>query len=155
MGQSTHKAPAHVGFATIAIALMAIGLAAGLKILGMIHHLDRWIGTVMAKPGLSSPVNSLNPYLLWSATAIMALCLAAVMLNVSGSWRRLMIWGLTFILTLFWVPVLLLASYKPEIGVAAVGLLWSGCCAMVYSMNHEIPADLADINNTIQNDGTR
>jgi hypothetical protein len=155
MGQSANKTPAHVGFATIAIALMAIGLAAGLKILGMTDHLDRWIGTVMAKPGLAAPVNSLNPYLLWSATAIMALCLAAVMLNVSGNWRRLMIWGLTLILTLFWVPVLLLASYKPEIGVAVVGLVWSGCCAMVYSMNHAIPADLADINNTIQNDGPR
>jgi hypothetical protein len=149
-----HKHPAHVGFATVAIALLGIGLAAGLDFIGMIERLDNWIAAVMVKPGFSAPVQSLNPYLIWCAAGALVLSLAAVMLNIPGSWRRLLIWVLALIITFFWVPVLLLASYKPEIGVAVVGLLWSGCCAMIYSMNHETPADITAQNNTKQNDGT-
>lgn len=154
MVKAAHKHPAHVGFATMAIALMATGLAAGLEFLGLIERMDRWIATVMVKPGFSAPVHDLNPYLLWSATALLALGLAAVMLNISGSWRRLLIWALALIITLFWVPVLLLASHKPDIAVGLVALLWSGCCAMVYAMNHEIPADLTEENNTTKTDVT-
>lgn len=152
MDQKDQKHPAHAGFATIAITLMAIGLAAGLEFLGMIDLIDRWIATAMVKPGFSAPVNALNPSILWSFTSLLALGLAAVMLNVSGNWRRLLIWVLSFVITLFWVPVLLLASYEPEIGLALVGLLWSGCCAMVYSMNHDMPADLTESNKTTQDD---
>ncbi len=155
MDQAEHKDPAHVGFATIAITLMAVGLAAGLEFLGMIDRMNAWIATVMQKPGISAPVHSLNPYLLWIITVMLALSLVAIMLNISGGWRRLVIWFFATIITLFWVPVLLLASYKPEIGLALVGLLWSGCCAMVYTMNHVMPADLIEKNNTTQTDATR
>lgn len=155
MDHKSHKHPAHVAFATFAIGLMALGLAAGLEFLGIIERLDRCIMTLMVKPGFAAPVQSVNPVLLWCVTASLALCLAAVMLNISSNWRRLLIWALALILTLFWMPVLLLASHKPEIGVALVSLLWSGCCAMVYVMNHEMPADLTDQNNPTQTDATR
>ena len=154
MDQAEHKHPAHVGFATIAITLMAVGLAAGLEFLGIIDRLNAWIATVIQKPGISAPVHSLSPYLNWTVTALLTLSLAIVMLNISGSWRRIVIWVLALIITSFWVPVLLLASHKPEIGVTLVGLLWSGCCSMVYTMNHKMPADLMEINTT-QKDVTR
>lgn len=152
---AAHKHPAHVGFATIAITLMAIGLSAGLKFLGLIDRLDAWIAAMMSKPGLSSPVHTLDPSLLWTATATLALGLTAVMLNVSSSWRRILVWLLALIITLFWVPVLLLASHEPDIGVAFIALLWAGCCALIYTMNHQMPADLTDHNNTTQTDAPR
>lgn len=152
---ATHKHPAHVGFATIAITLMAIGLSAGLKFLGLIARLDTWITELVIKLGLSAPVHSLDPYLLWTATATLALGLTAVMLNVSSSWRRILVCILALIITLFWVPVLLLASHKPDIGVALIGLLWAGCCSLIYTKNHEMPADLTDNNNTTQTDAPR
>ncbi len=155
MDQAEDKHRAHVGFATIAITLMAVGLAAGLEFLGIIDRLDLWIPAVMSKPGFSAPVQSLDSYLLWTLTVLLALSMAAIMLNISGCWRRLVIWAFAIIITLFWVPVLLLASYKPEIGVALVGLLWSGCCAMIYTMNHEMPADLMEKNNTTETDVSR
>jgi hypothetical protein len=110
---------------------------------------------MMSKPGFSSPVHALDPYLLWMATAILALGLTAVMLNISSSWRRILVWILALIITLFWVPVLLLASHKPDIGVALIGLLWAGCCALIYTINHEMPTDLTDINKTTQTDAPR
>ena len=152
MDPSSHKQPADVGFATIAIALMGIGLSAGLNYLGMVGQLDNWIMEVVVKPGFSVPEQSLNPYLIWAVTIVLVPSLTAVMLNVSGGWRRLLIWVLALIVTFFWVPVLLLAAYEPEIGVALVGLLWSGCCAMVYSTNHEMPADLIDQNPAKKDD---
>jgi hypothetical protein len=152
---AAHKHPAHVGFATIAISLMAIGLSAGLKFLGLIERLDAWIAALVIKPGLSAPVHSLDPYLLWISTAILTVSLTTVMLTISASWRRILVWVLALIITSFWVPVLLLASHKPEIGVALVGLLWSGCCVMVYAMNHQMPADLTDNNNTTKTDAPR
>jgi tryptophan-rich sensory protein len=155
MDQAAHKHPAHVAFATIAITLMAVSLAVGLEFLRILDRLDAWITTVVIKPGFSAPVNSLDPYLLWTATTILAFGLTAVMLNVSGSWRRVFVWVLALIINAFWIPVLLLASHKPEIGVAMVGLLWAGCCSLVYTMNHEMPADLTENNNTPQTDATR
>ncbi len=155
MDKAGHKHQSHVGFATIAITLMAVCLAAGLDFLGIIDRLNAWIPAVMLKPGISAPVQTLDSYLLWIITVLLALSMAAIMLNISGCWRRLVVWALATIITLFWVPVLLLASYKPEIGVALVGLLWSGCCAMVYTMNHEMPADLMENNNTTKTDATR
>lgn len=152
---AAQKHPAHVGFATIAITLMAVGLAVGLEFLRFIDHLDAWITAVVIKPGFSAPAHSLDPTLLWVATTLLALSLTAVMLNVSGSWRRIFVWVLALVITSFWVPVLLLASHKPEIGVVLVGLLWSGCCSLVYTMNHEMPADLTDNNNPSQTDATR
>jgi FtsH-binding integral membrane protein len=151
---ASQKHPAHAGFATIAISLMAIGLSAGLKFLGLIERLDEWIAELVIKPGLSAPVHSLDPYVLWISTAILTASLTAVMLNISASWRRILVWVLSLIITLFWVPVLLIASHKPDIAVALVGLLWAGCCALIYTMNHEIPADLTD-NNTTKTDAPR
>ena len=58
-----------------------------------------------------------------------------------------MIWIFTFALTLAWGPVLLLASHKPEIGVALVAVLWSGVCAMFYTTNHALPVDKTPTNN--------
>lgn len=147
MDSSAHKHPAHVAFATVAITLMAVGLAVGLEFLHIIERLDSWIASWVIKPGFPAPVNSLDPYLLWTATTILAFGLTAVMLNISGSWRRILIWILAVIITFFWVPVLLLASHKPEIGVALVALIWAGCCAMVYTMNHDMPSDLTENNN--------
>jgi hypothetical protein len=152
MDPSSNKQPADMGFATIAIALMGIGLAAGLDYLGTVGHLDNWVMAVVVKPGFSAPEQSLDPYLIWGVTVVLVPSLTAVMLNVSGGWRRLLIWVLALIVTFFWVPVLLLAAYEPEIGVVLVGLLWSGCCAMVYSTNHEMPADLIDQNPAKQDD---
>lgn len=144
MGESAQKHPAHVSFAIMAITFMALGLAAGLDFLGLMERLNRWILSIVQKSNLSSPANTLSSHTIWIFTALMSLCLAAAMLNVSGQWRRVLIWMLTVIITIFWVPVLWLASYKPDIGITLVSLVWSGCCALVYCMNHEMPADMTE-----------
>jgi len=59
------------------------------------------------------------------------------------------------VLTFFWGPVMIIASFKPEIGVAIVAVLWSGFCAMVYAKNHWLPVDRREKSEMKKNDAAR
>ena len=134
---------------------MGIALAFGLGFLHLMERFDGFLMTLLSRPGLSDPSQSLSAWGLWSGTALLAFFVAAVMLNIAGTWRRLLIWGITLVLTICWGPVLLIASFKPEIGMAIVAVLWSGFCAMIYATNHWLPADRREKSEMKHNDGAR
>lgn len=131
----------HIGMAVFFTGGMALALAAGLRFLGLMGKLDGFVESLFLLDGMPSPSASLSPVQLWGGSAFLAFLLPAVILNVPCLWRRLVIWGFTFALTLTWAPVLLLAAHKPEIGVTLVAILWSGFCAIFYSTNHLLPVD--------------
>ncbi len=131
----------HIGLAVLSAGAMALALAAGLQFLGLMGKMDGFLESLLAPKGMPSPSNSLSSFALWGGSALLAFLLPAVILNVPGLWRRLVVWSLTFALTLAWGPVLLLAAHRPEIGVALVAVLWSGFCAIFYSTNHILPVD--------------
>lgn len=131
----------HIGLAVFSTGVMALSLAAGLSFLGLIGKMDGILAKLLSLKGLAPPPNSLSDVVLWGGSALLAFLLPAVILNIPGAWRRLVVWALTFALTLAWGPVLLLAAHKPEIGVALVSVLWSGFCAMFYTTNHVLPVD--------------
>ena len=131
----------HIGLAVFSVGVMAIALSAGLSFLGLMEKVDGFLESLLAQQGMAAPAKSLGSIALWGGSALLAFLLPAVILNVPGLWRRLVVWGLTFALTFAWGPVLLLAAHKPEIGVALIAVLWSGFCAMFYTTNHVLPAD--------------
>lgn len=131
----------HIGLAVLAAGAMALALAAGLRFLGLIGKMDDTLTHVLSPKNMAPPLNTLDAFTLWGGTAMLAFLLPAVLLNIPGLWRRLVVWVLTFALTLAWGPVLLLAAHKPEIGVALVAVLWSGFCAMFYTTHHVLPVD--------------
>ena len=131
----------HIGLAVFSAGVMALALAAGLSFLGLMGKVDGLLEDLLAPQSMAAPVKSLGPIALWVGSALLAFLLPAVILNVPGLWRRMVVWSLTFALTLAWGPVLLLAAHKPEIGVALVAVLWSGFCAMFYTTNHVLPVD--------------
>lgn len=139
--KGNQNAPAHVGLPVLSVGVMALALAAGLSFLGLKEKLDGLLESLFLLKGLAPPSISLGQFELWSGSALLAFLLPAVILNIPGLWRRLVIWGFTFALTLAWAPVLLLAAHKPEIGVALVAVLWSGFCAIFYTTNHVLPVD--------------
>ena len=155
MNMTRQQQEPHIGVATLVSALMAIALAAGLGFLRLMERFDGFLTALMRPLGLSDPSQSLSPWALWSATALLSIFVAAVMLNVAGTWRRLLVWVITLVLTVFWGPVLLLASFKPEIGVAIIAVLWSGFCAMIYATNHWLPADRREQSEIRKNDAAR
>lgn len=131
----------HIGLAVFSAGVMALALAAGLSFLGLMGKVDGLLEGFLAPQSMVAPAKSLGPIALWVGSALLAFLLPAVILNVPGLWRRMVVWSLTFALTLAWGPVLLLAAHKPEIGVALVAVLWSGFCAMFYTTNHVLPVD--------------
>lgn len=149
------KQEPHIGIASVASAMMALALAAGLGFLKVMHRFDEFLASLLTRPGLSGAAYSISPWVLWTGTAMLAFFVAAVMLNVAGTWRRLLVWGLTLVLTFFWGPVMIIASFKPEIGVAIVAVLWSGFCAMVYAKNHWLPVDRREKSEMKKNDAAR
>lgn len=131
----------HIGLAVFSAGAMALALAAGLRFLGLMGKMDGFLETLFSSTGMPPQPNSLSDFQLWGGSTLLAFLLPAVILNVPGLWRRLVVWSLTFALTFAWGPVLLLAAHKPQIGVALVAVLWSGFCAMVYTTNHVLPVD--------------
>ncbi|MFD2256322.1 hypothetical protein ACFSSA_06525 [Luteolibacter algae] len=145
----------HLGLAIFATGVMSLALAAGLQYLGLVARLDRALASWFSPSSLGMMERGIHPLLLWCSTAFLAFGLAAVMLNIPGSWRRLLIWAMTVVLTFCWGPVLVLSAYKPEIGVAIIAIIWSGICSMVYAVNHILPVDKADNQGKEMADGTR
>lgn len=131
----------HIGLAVLAAGAMALALAAGLGFLGIIQIMDGLLARFLTPKGIVQPSTPIAPAILWGGSALLAFLLPAVILNIPGLWRRLLVWALTFALTLAWGPVLILAAHKPEISVALITVLWSGFCAMFYTTNHVLPAD--------------
>lgn len=138
-----------------AIGLLGVALAAGLRFLKMGALFDQMLMSWFANAGLSSAEIPLNPWIIWGGATLLAMALSAAILNTAGWWRRWFIWMMTLALTVSWVPVLLLASHKAEIGVAVTAVLWSGCCAMFYAFSHEMPADVAEKESIKTNHGAR
>lgn len=131
----------HLGLAVLAAGAMALGLAGGLQFLGLMVRLDDLLGRLFSPKGMGSLQLEIDPAVLWFASAALAFALPAVILNVPGLWRRLVIWGGTIALTVAWGPVMILAAHKPQIAVALVAVLWSGFCAIFYTTNHILPVD--------------
>ncbi|QTN33055.1 hypothetical protein HZ994_12255 [Akkermansiaceae bacterium] len=145
----------HIGLAVLAAGGMALGLCAGLQFLGLAARLDGLAGRMFLPTGMAEPPRPLDPMVSWLFTAAFAFALPAVILNVPGLWRRLVVWGVCIALTIAWGPVLVLAAHKPQIGVALVAVLWSGFCAMFYTTNHVLPADREESTIQPKEDGTR
>lgn len=134
----------HIGLAVLTVGVMALGLAIGLKWLGLLSGVDGLLLTAFSPAAIKPPEKMLEPIWLWAATTLLAFALPAVILNVPGHWRRLIVWGGTITLTVSWGPVLVLAARIPEIGVALVVVIWSGFCAMFYTLNHVLPVDVLE-----------
>lgn len=134
----------HIGLAAFSAGAMALGLAAGLLFLGLMEKVNGFLQGMLTPKGMEPPVNALSDAAIWGGSVFLAFILPALILNIPGLWRRLLVWGLAFALTFAWGPVLLLAAFKPEIGVALVAVAWSGVCAIFYTTNHVLPVDKPD-----------
>jgi hypothetical protein len=129
----------HPVIAMFAIGSMALGLAAGMVLLGLMQRIDLALESFFLPAGLAAPTQSLPSVLLWICAALVSFLLPCIILNIIGLWRRLIIFVASTGITLAWGPVLLLASYRPELGLCLIAALWSGLCAIIYAQSHEAP----------------
>jgi hypothetical protein len=123
---------------------LGVVMAAGLHLLGIADRLDGalalWLGEAVGQAGAVFP-KAVPAWLRWVVTGALAFGLAAAMLTVPGTWRRLVLWTTALVLTLAWAPVLTLAAHAPQVTAAVAAVLWVGVCAAFYARTHILPCE--------------
>ena len=141
MPAAATKPPAHPLAALISIGGMSLVLAAALELLGFSQKVDLEVTSWVKTIGLNGEVRVLPAWAPWVWAVPMVLGLAGGMLASRKTWRRLVLWATTLVLTIAWVPVLALAGYQAEVTMPLLALVWCGLCAMIYATRHQEPGD--------------
>lgn len=130
----------HVLGAVTTIASLSILLAVGLAALGVLGRLNLLVSRLVSREDAGFP-KALPDGVVWGIAVLFAVGIACAILNVPGTWRRVMLWLSALVLVAGWAPVLALAAHAPDIGAPWIATLWSGVCALVYANNHRMPCD--------------
>jgi hypothetical protein len=141
MPSSAPKPPAHPLAALLAIGGMSLALAAALELLGFSHRLDVLVAGWVKSTGLGGGFRALPAHAPWLWAVPLVFGLAGAMLGSRRSWRRLVLWATTLLLTLAWIPVLALAGYQAQVTMPLLALIWCGLWAMIYATRHQEPGD--------------
>lgn len=136
---STSQSEGHVFGPALAIGSMALVLAAGFGVLGLMDRADALIADALIVGG--GGVKHLPEWLVWVAAAVGAFGLSLAILQVPGNWRRLVLWVSALVVLAGWAPVLVLASHAPAVAVPLLATFWSGLCAFVYASKHHMAVD--------------
>jgi hypothetical protein len=142
----------HVFVPSLAIAMLSSLLAVGLGAIGILVKFNQALTILSVHSLLDDSPKSLPSWVIWLGAVAIAFWLSYVLLSVSGMARRWILFITCVTLMTGWGPVLSLAGYQPELAGPLIAVLWAGICALIYTANHRMPADLY---NTPKNDETR
>lgn len=120
----------------ITIGTLAVILAAGLNLLGLLTQANSLLVDTLSRIIGSGFPKALPPIGIWLATFILAIGLAFSLLCVQRPWQRAILWITTLAITAGWAPVLGLASFRPDIAAPWIATLWSGICSIIYARDH-------------------
>lgn len=131
----------HVLMPGTAIGSMSLILAVGLELLGFLKHANRMVADIVSRGGAETFPKHLPDAVVWVATWIFAFAAAWAVLAAPGRVRRLFLCFAFLFMVLSWAPVLSLAAHRPDVAAPFVATLWSGLCALFYTINHRMPGD--------------
>ncbi len=137
---ATRHSEGHVLLPAVVTGTLALALAAGFSVLGIMGRADAAISTVLLS-GLGAAAGTLPPAVIWAASAIGAYGLPLAILGVPGHWRRLLLWATSLMVMAGWGPVLVLLAVRPEISMPLLATFWAGLCAFIYASRHHMAAD--------------
>ncbi len=143
--QNNTRREGHVLVPGAAIGSMSLILAAGLELLGFLERVNQLIAGFVSRGGAEKFSKKLPDAVIWIAAWVFAFGLAWAILAVAGHARRLFLWFATLFMVLAWAPVLSLAAHRPDVAAPFIATLWSGLCAMFYTINHRMPGDESPI----------
>ena len=119
---------------------MAVGLAVGMDSLGFWSGPDAWATAWTAR--LGDGIHDVPAMWVLLLTVVSAYALPLLMLS-SAQWGRRVVWWCSLLMvTVAWLPVLALASWKLPPCMPLVALLWSGLCALIYAQRHRLPCEM-------------
>lgn len=131
----------HVLVPATAIGSLSILLVTGLAMLGMLDRVNWLISKIVGSGKGGVFPKDLPDGLIWLGAVAFAFGVPFSILQVPGTWRRLMIWLTALVVVSGWAPVLGLAARSPDIAAPWIATLWAGICALVYAGNHRMACD--------------
>lgn len=112
---------------------MALTLSLGLWLTGVSENLDALLLELFLPDKMETPTVEMNAGIPWAATILIAFGLPAVLLHLRTNWQRMVIFITFLVLSVLWIPVILLAAIRPEVSSVLAAIAWSGCCAIFYA----------------------
>lgn len=140
MSARSSQSPGHVIAPSLLIGTMAVGLAVGMDSLGFWNGLDERATAWTAR--LGDGMRDVPVVWVLVLTLVCAYALPLLMLSSPQWWRRVVLWCSLLMVTLAWLPVLALASWKLPPCMPLVALVWSGLCALIYAQRHSLPCEM-------------
>ena len=108
-------------------------LALGLELMHAVAAVDRQLAALMGERLGESFPQQLPWWIAWGAALLMAFGMPIGILASRGLWQRLILWMVSSMVMMAWVPVLCLAAYQPEVGLVVLVTLVSGGFAVLYA----------------------
>lgn len=146
MSARSTLSPGHVVAPSLMIGTMAVGLSVGMDSLGFWNELN--VSATAWTSKLGDGMRDVPSYVVILLTVASAYALPVLMLSTPQAWRRLVLWLSFLLVTLAWLPVLALASWKLPPCLPVVALLWSGLCAFIYAKRHRLPCEEISTNDS-------
>ena len=139
MSARSTLSPGHVVVPSLLIGTMAVGLSVGMDSLGFWNALDERATAWTVR--LGDGMRDAPAHWVLILTVASAFLLPFLMLSTPQWWRRLVLWMSFLLVTIAWMPVLALASWKLPPCMPVIALLWSGLCALIYAQQHRLPCE--------------
>lgn len=137
---ATSKPEPHPLVATLAIASMALVVAGVLEFLGPLRALDEVLSRRAGELGVGDDLKPLGAIWVWVWAVPVTVGVAWSVVQLRLPWQRWVIVLSSFVLTLGWLPVLLMLGRMPSVAVAVVALLWASAGSMIYASRHATPS---------------
>jgi hypothetical protein len=139
MSTQSTLSPGHVIVPSLMIGTMAVGLSVGMDSLGFWNALDE--RATAWTISLGDGMRDVPAHWVLILTVVSSFLLPFLMLSTPQWWRRLVLWLSFLLITIAWMPVLALASWKLPPSMPIIALLWSGLCAIIYAKQHRLPCE--------------
>lgn len=121
------------------IGTMAVGLSVGMDSLGFWNALDA--SATAWTVHLGDGMRDVPALWVLFVTVVSSFLLPFLLLSTPQWWRRMVLWLSFLLITIAWMPVLALASWKFPPCMPGIALLWSGLCAIIYAKQHILPCE--------------
>ena len=126
------------------IAVLAVGLAWGMNLLGVLAAFDESVWSMLARLGGSDGLVDFPQWMSWPLLGLICFGLGFAMIESPGGWRRLVLWITCGGVIAAAFPVAALAARWLAPGGPMVAWLWTGVCGMIYAHRHDAhPAEPA------------
>jgi hypothetical protein len=121
------------------IAVLAVGLAWGMNLLGVLSAFDESVLSMLVRLGGPDGLAELSQWLSWPLLGLICFGLGFAMIESPGGWRRLVLWISCGGVIAAAFPVAALGARWLAPGGPMVAWVWTGVCGMIYAHRHDAP----------------